>query len=200
MILLMFDRFFGTLFFSPTAGGDPLLWQHLFWIFGHPEVYILILPPMGIISEVIPTFASKPLFGAPSVIYAGIAIGVLSFGVWSHHMFAVGLGPVADAAFSIITMLIAVPTGVKIFNWLLTLWGGRIRFTTALCFALGFIAMFTMGGLSGVMHASSPRRLAADRQLLRGGAPPLRALRRLRVRALRGRLLLVAQGVRAAAG
>jgi cytochrome c oxidase subunit 1 len=156
MILLMFDRFFGTLFFSPTAGGDPLLWQHLFWIFGHPEVYILILPPMGIISEVIPTFASKPLFGAPSVIYAGIAIGVLSFGVWSHHMFAVGLGPVADAAFSIITMLIAVPTGVKIFNWLLTLWGGRIRFTTALCFALGFIAMFTMGGLSGVMHASPP--------------------------------------------
>jgi cytochrome c oxidase subunit 1 len=156
MILLMFDRFFGTLFFSPTAGGDPLLWQHLFWIFGHPEVYILILPPMGIISEVVPTFAGKPLFGAVSMIYAGIAIGVLSFGVWSHHMFAVGLGPVADAAFSIITMLIAVPTGVKIFNWLLTLWGGRIRFTTALCFALGFIAMFTMGGLSGVMHASPP--------------------------------------------
>ena len=156
MILLMFDRFFGTLFFSPTAGGDPLLWQHLFWIFGHPEVYILILPPMGIISEVVPTFSGKPLFGAVSMIYAGIAIGVLSFGVWSHHMFAVGLGPVADAAFSIITMLIAVPTGVKIFNWLLTLWGGRIRFTTALCFALGFIAMFTMGGLSGVMHASPP--------------------------------------------
>jgi cytochrome c oxidase subunit 1 len=156
MILLMFDRFFGTVFFSPSAGGDPLLWQHLFWIFGHPEVYILILPPMGIISEVVPTFASKPLFGAVSMIYAGIAIGVLSFGVWSHHMFAVGLGPVADAAFSIITMLIAVPTGVKIFNWLLTLWGGRIRFTTAHCFALGFIAMFTLGGLSGVMHASPP--------------------------------------------
>ena len=156
MILLMFDRFFGTVFFSPSAGGDPLLWQHLFWIFGHPEVYILILPPMGIISEVVPTFSGKPLFGAVSMIYAGIAIGVLSFGVWSHHMFAVGLGPVADAAFSIITMLIAVPTGVKIFNWLLTLWGGRIRFTTALCFALGFIAMFTMGGLSGVMHASPP--------------------------------------------
>jgi cytochrome c oxidase subunit 1 len=156
MILLMFDRFFGTVFFSPSAGGDPLLWQHLFWLFGHPEVYILILPPMGIISEVVPTFAGKPLFGAVSMIYAGIAIGVLSFGVWSHHMFAVGLGPVADAAFSIVTMLIAVPTGVKIFNWLLTLWGGRIRFTTALAFALGFIAMFTMGGLSGVMHASPP--------------------------------------------
>jgi len=156
MILLMFDRLAGTVFFSPSAGGDPLLWQHLFWIFGHPEVYILILPPMGIISEVIPTFAGKPLFGAPMVIYAGIVIGFLSFGVWSHHMFAVGLGPVADAIFSLVTMLIAVPTGVKILNWLMTLWGGRIRFRAPLYFALGFIAMFTMGGLSGVMHASPP--------------------------------------------
>jgi cytochrome c oxidase subunit 1 len=156
LILLMFDRFFGTLFFSPAAGGDPVLWQHLFWIFGHPEVYILILPAMGIISEVIPTFAGKPLFGAPMVIYAGIVIGFLSFGVWSHHMFAVGLGPVADATFSAVTMLIAIPTGVKILNWLATLWGGRIRFKTPLYFALGFVAMFTMGGLSGVMHASPP--------------------------------------------
>src|SRR6266568_1742037 len=156
MILLMFDRFFGTLFFSPAAGGDPLLWQHLFWIFAHPEVYILILPPMGIISEVIPTFAAKPLFGAPMMIYAGIAIGFLSFGVWSHHMFAVGLGPAADSAFSMITMLIAIPTGVKILNWIMTLWGGRIRFRAPLFFALGFIGMFTMGGLSGVMHASPP--------------------------------------------
>ncbi len=156
MIFLMFDRFFGTLFFSPAAGGDPLLWQHLFWIFAHPEVYILILPPMGIISEVIPTFAAKPLFGAPMMIYAGIAIGFLSFGVWSHHMFAVGLGPAADSAFSMITMLIAIPTGVKILNWIMTLWGGRIRFRAPLFFALGFIGMFTMGGLSGVMHASPP--------------------------------------------
>jgi heme/copper-type cytochrome/quinol oxidase subunit 1 len=130
LILLMFDRLFGTLFFSPAAGGDPVLWQHLFWIFGHPEVYILILPAMGIISEVIPTFAGKPLFGAPMVIYAGIVIGFLSFGVWSDHMFAVGLGPVADATFSAVTMLIAIPTGVKILNWLATLWGGRIRFKT----------------------------------------------------------------------
>ena len=156
LILLMFDRFFGTLFYAPAGGADPLLWQHLFWIFGHPEVYILILPAMGIVSEVIPTFAGKPLFGAPMVIYAGILIGFLSFGVWSHHMFAVGLGPVTDSAFSMVTMLIAVPTGVKILNWLATLWGGRVRFTTPLCFALGFIAMFTMGGLSGVMHASPP--------------------------------------------
>ncbi|HET8577265.1 MAG TPA: cytochrome c oxidase subunit I [Methylomirabilota bacterium] len=156
LILLMFDRFFGTLFYAPAAGGDPLLWQHLFWIFGHPEVYILILPAMGIVSEVLPTFARKPLFGAPVVIYSGIMIGFFGFGVWSHHMFSVGLGPVADSAFSVATMLIAVPTGVKILNWIATLWGGRIRFTTALYMALGFIAMFTMGGLSGVMHASPP--------------------------------------------
>jgi cytochrome c oxidase subunit 1 len=156
LILLMFDRFFGTLFYVPAAGGDPLLWQHLFWLFGHPEVYILILPAMGIVSEILPTFARKPLFGAPVVIYSGIMIGFFGFGVWSHHMFAVGMGPVADSAFSISTMLIAVPTGVKIFNWLGTLWGGTIRFRTPLYFALGFIAMFTMGGLSGVMHASPP--------------------------------------------
>ncbi len=156
LILLMFDRFFGTLFYVPAAGGDPLLWQHLFWLFGHPEVYILILPAMGIVSEILPTFARKPLFGAPVVIYSGIMIGFFGFGVWSHHMFSVGMGPVADAAFSVSTMLIAVPTGVKIFNWLGTLWGGRIRFHTPLYFALGFIAMFTMGGLSGVMHASPP--------------------------------------------
>jgi cytochrome c oxidase subunit 1 len=156
LILLMFDRFFGTLFYVPAAGGDPLLWQHLFWLFGHPEVYILILPAMGIVSEILPTFARKPLFGAPVVIYSGIMIGFFGFGVWSHHMFSVGMGPVADSAFSISTMLIAVPTGVKIFNWLGTLWGGTIRFRTPLYFALGFIAMFTMGGLSGVMHASPP--------------------------------------------
>jgi cytochrome c oxidase subunit I len=156
LILLMFDRFFGTLFYAPAAGGDPLLWQHLFWIFGHPEVYILILPAMGIVSEVLPTFSRKPLFGAPVVIYSGIMIGFFGFGVWSHHMFSVGMGPVADAAFSISTMLIAVPTGVKILNWIGTLWGGTIRFKTPLYFSLGFIAMFTMGGLSGVMHASPP--------------------------------------------
>ena len=156
LILLMFDRFFGTLFYVPSAGGDPLLWQHLFWIFGHPEVYILILPAMGIVSEVLPTFARKPLFGAPVVIYSGIMIGFFGFGVWSHHMFSVGMGPVADSAFSIATLLIAVPTGVKILNWISTLWGGSIRFTSALYFSLGFIAMFTMGGLSGVMHASPP--------------------------------------------
>ncbi len=156
LILLLFDRFFGTNFYNPAAGGNPLLWQHLFWLFGHPEVYILILPAMGIVSEVLPTFARKPLFGYPVVIYSGVLIGFFGFGVWSHHMFTVGLGAVADSAFSIATMLIGIPTGVKIFNWIATLWGGRIRLQTPLWFALGFIAMFLMGGLSGIMHASPP--------------------------------------------
>jgi cytochrome c oxidase subunit 1 len=156
LIFLMFDRFFGTHFYDVAAGGDLHLWQHLFWIFGHPEVYILILPAFGIVSEVLPTFARKPLFGAPVVIYSGVLIGFFGFGVWSHHMFAVGMGPVADTAFAIGTMLIAIPTGVKIFNWLATLWGGTIRTTTALRFAVGLIGTFTIGGLSGVMHASPP--------------------------------------------
>jgi len=156
LIFLMFDRFFGTHFYDVAAGGDLHLWQHLFWIFGHPEVYILILPAFGIVSEVLPTFARKPLFGAAVVIYSGVLIGFFGFGVWSHHMFAAGMGPVADSAFSIATMLIAIPTGVKIFNWLATLWGGAIRTTTALHFALGLVGLFTIGGLSGVMHASPP--------------------------------------------
>jgi cytochrome c oxidase subunit 1 len=156
LILLMFDRFFGTNFYNPSAGGNPLLWQHLFWLFGHPEVYILILPPMGIVSEVLPTFSRKPLFGYPVVVYSGILIGSFGFGVWSHHMFTVGLGAVADAAFAIATMLIGIPTGVKIFNWIATLWGGSIRPKTPLLFSLGFISMFVMGGLSGIMHASPP--------------------------------------------
>jgi cytochrome c oxidase subunit 1 len=156
LIFLMFDRFFGTHFYDVAAGGDLHLWQHLFWIFGHPEVYILILPAFGIVSEVLPTFARKPLFGAPVVIYSGVLIGFFGFGVWGHHMFAAGMGPIADAAFAIGTMLIAIPTGVKIFNWLATLWGGTIRGSTALHFAVGLIAMFTIGGLSGVMHASPP--------------------------------------------
>jgi cytochrome c oxidase subunit I len=156
LVFLMFDRFFGTHFYDVAAGGDLHLWQHLFWIFGHPEVYILILPAFGIVSEVLPTFARKPLFGAPVVIYSGILIGFFGFGVWSHHMFAAGMGPVADAAFSIATMLIAIPTGVKIFNWLATLWGGNLRGTVALHYAVGLIALFTIGGLSGIMHASPP--------------------------------------------
>ncbi len=156
LILLVFDRNYGTNFYNVPKGGDPLLWQHLFWLFGHPEVYILILPPMGLVSEVLPTFSKKPLFGAPFVIFSGIAIGFIGFGVWSHHMFTVGLGPVADAAFATTTMIIAVPTAVKIFNWIATMWGGKLRFTASMLYALGFVALFTIGGLSGVMHASPP--------------------------------------------
>ncbi|MDO8532518.1 MAG: cytochrome c oxidase subunit I [Dehalococcoidia bacterium] len=156
LTLLLFDRFFGTHFYIPAGGGDPLLWQHLFWIFGHPEVYILILPAMGMVSEVLPTFSRKPLFGYPFVVYSGILIAFLGFGVWAHHMFAVGMGPVADAVFATTTMLIAVPTGVKIFNWIGTMWGGALDFKSPLCFAVGFIGMFIIGGISGVMHASVP--------------------------------------------
>ena len=159
LILLMFDRSFGSHFFIPSAGGDPLLWQHLFWIFGHPEVYILILPAFGIVSEVLPVFSRKPLFGYAAMVFSGIFIAFLGFGVWSHHMFATGMGPIADTVFALSTMLIAIPTGVKIFNWLGTLAGGSLQMKTPLYFSLGFIAMFIIGGLSGVMHASPPADL-----------------------------------------
>ena len=156
LVLLAFDRFFAANFFVPAAGGDPILWQHLFWIFGHPEVYILILPSFGVISDVIPTFSKKPLFGYPVVVYAGVLIGFIGWGVWSHHMFTSGLGPIADSFFLASTMIIAIPTAVKIFNWIATMWGGSITFTTAMNFAIGMVAVFTVGGLSGIMHASAP--------------------------------------------
>jgi cytochrome c oxidase subunit I len=156
LVELLFDRLFGTHFFDVAAGGSPVLWQHLFWLFGHPEVYILVLPAMGIVSEILPVFARKPLFGYQFVVFSGIAIGFIGFGVWAHHMFAVGLGPVANTAFAVSTMIIAIPTGVKIFNWLGTLWNGDLRFTTPMLFSIGFIAMFVIGGLSGVMHAVVP--------------------------------------------
>jgi heme/copper-type cytochrome/quinol oxidase subunit 1 len=156
LFLLGMDRFAGTGFFAPAAGGDPLLWQHLFWIFGHPEVYILILPAFGIISEIIPTFSRKPLFGYAVMVYATAAIGFLGFGVWVHHMFTTGLGPTANSVFAATTMIIAVPTGVKIFNWIGTMVLGQIRFTTPMLFAVGLVSQFTIGGLSGVMHASPP--------------------------------------------
>jgi cytochrome c oxidase subunit 1 len=155
LIELLFDRLFGTNFFVPSAGANPLLWQHLFWVFGHPEVYILILPAMGIVSEILPTFAKKPLFGYPVVVLSGIIIGFLGWMVWSHHMFTVGLGPVANSVFTLTTMAIAIPTGVKIFNWLGTLWKGSLWLATPMVFALGFIATFTIGGISGVMHSSA---------------------------------------------
>jgi cytochrome c oxidase subunit 1 len=153
---LTFDRLWGSTFFNAVKGGDPLLWQHLFWLFGHPEVYILILPAMGIVSEVLPVFSRKPLFGYTAVVFSGIFIGFMGWGVWAHHMFTVGLGPYANSAFAVSTMFIAVPTGVKIFNWTATLWRGSIRFRTPLLFAVGMVAMFVIGGLSGVTHSLVP--------------------------------------------
>lgn len=155
LIELLFDRLFGTNFFVTAAGANPVLWQHLFWVFGHPEVYILILPAMGIVSEILPTFSKKPLFGYPVVVLSGIIIGFLGWMVWSHHMFTVGLGPVANSVFTITTMTIAIPTGVKIFNWLATMWRGSLWLNTPMMYAIGFIATFTIGGISGVMHSSA---------------------------------------------
>ncbi len=156
LIELYMDRTFGMNFFNVDAGADVILWQHLFWVFGHPEVYILILPAMGIVSEVLPTFSRKPLYGYPVVVLSGITIGFMGWAVWSHHMFTVGLGPIANSVFAVTTMFIAVPTGIKIFNWIGTLWGGSIDLKTAPLFAIGFIFLFIVGGLSGVMHAVAP--------------------------------------------
>ena len=156
LVALMFDRIFDGNFFDPSAGGNIMLWEHIFWIFGHPEVYILILPAFGIISEVVTTFSRKRLFGYSSMVFATVLIGFLGFMVWAHHMFTSGLGPVANALFSIATMLIAVPTGIKVFNWLFTLWGGSIKFTAPMLFAVGFIPTFVMGGVTGVMLAAAP--------------------------------------------
>src|SRR5947207_1970515 len=159
LVFLQFDRFFGTTFYETAAGADPLLWQHLFWIFGHPEVYILILPAFGLVSEILPTFSRKPLFGYPVMVYSGILIAFLGFGVGAHNMFGVGMGPMADSIFAVTTMLIAIPTGVKIFNWIFTMWGGNIRFTVAMKYAISLVALFTIGGISGVMHSSPPADL-----------------------------------------
>lgn len=155
-VLLAFDRLFGARIFDIAAGGDALLWQHLFWIFGHPEVYIMMVPAFGIVSEIIPTFSRQPIFGYPFMVFSGIAIGFMGWGVWAHHMFASGIGPISVAAFSISTMFIAVPTGVKILNWLATMWGGKIRYSAAMLYAVGLVTMFTIGGLSGVTHAIAP--------------------------------------------
>jgi len=177
LVLLMFDRFFGTHFFLPAGGGDPILWQHLFWMFGHPEVYILISAAMGIISEVLPTFSKKPLFGYTVVVYSGVVIAFLGWSVWSHHMFSTGLGPIADSVFAGTTMLIAIPTGVKIFNWIATLWGDRSGSPRRCCSRSA-----SSRCSSSVGCRRDPRlgavRFAADRHVLRGCPHPLRLVRR----------------------
>jgi cytochrome c oxidase subunit 1 len=153
---VIMDRTFGTLFYVPEAGGLPILWQHLFWIFGHPEVYIVILPAFGVISEVVPTFSRKPLFGYPIMVLSGIFIGFMGFAVWSHHMFTAGLGPVANTAFALTSFVIGIPTGIKVFNWIATMWGGHVRFAIPMLYAIAFLVTFVLGGITGVMLAVPP--------------------------------------------
>jgi len=154
LIALFIDRNYGGSFFDPTVGGSPILWQHIFWFFGHPEVYIVILPAMGVVSEILPVFSRKPLFGYKAFVFATIGIGLLSFSVWAHHMFTTGA--VFLPFFAFMTALIGIPTGVKMFNWMATMWRGKLTFTTPMLFSIGFLTMFLIGGISGVMLASPP--------------------------------------------
>ncbi|MFB6169709.1 MAG: cbb3-type cytochrome c oxidase subunit I, partial [Haloarculaceae archaeon] len=155
LVMLLLDRNVGTTFFAVGSGGL-LLWQHLFWFFGHPEVYVLVLPPMGIVSYVLPKFAGRKLFGYKFVVYSTLAIGVLSFGVWAHHMFATGIDPRIRASFMAVSLAIAVPSAVKTFNWITTMWNGKIRLTTPMLFCIGFVANFIIGGITGVFLAAVP--------------------------------------------
>ncbi len=153
---LFIERQFGVPFYDPTKGGSPVMWQHMFWFYSHPAVYIMVLPVFGIISEILPTFARKPIFGYKMIAFSSMAIALLGFMVWAHHMFTSGLAPYLQLPFMILTFIIAIPTGVKIFSWTATLWGGKIHFTTAMLFAIGFVGLFTLGGITGIFLAAVP--------------------------------------------
>jgi len=155
-VMLLLDRFLGAHFFDTQAGGSAVLWQHFFWLFGHPEVYVLVLPAFGIASEIIPVFSRKPIFGYPVMVAASVGIGLISISVWAHHMFAVGMSPAANSFFIASSFMVAIPTGIKIFNWLATMWGGKIRFTTPMLFCIAFLFQFLCAGLTGVMLAVAP--------------------------------------------
>ncbi len=159
LIMLLLDRNFATTFFAVGEGGGPILWQHLFWFFGHPEVYILVLPPMGLVSLIIPKFSDRKLFGYKFVVYSTLAIGVLSFGVWAHHMFATGIDPRIQASFMAVSLAIAIPSAVKTFNWTTTMWGGNVKLTAPMLFCIGFVSNFIIGGVTGVFLASIPVNL-----------------------------------------
>jgi cytochrome c oxidase subunit 1 len=155
LVMLLLDRNFGTTFFT-VVGGDPILWQHLFWFFGHPEVYILVLPPMGLVSLILPKFSGRKLFGFKFVVYSTLALGVMSFGVWAHHMFATGIDPRLRASFMAVSIAIAIPSAVKVFNWITTMWNGKLRLTAPMLFCVGFVANFIIGGVTGVFEAAIP--------------------------------------------
>ena len=196
LALLYADRHLGAHFFDARAGGEPVLWQHIFWFFGHPEVYIVALPFFGVVTEVIPVFARKPLFGYKGFVFATLAIASLSTAVWAHHMFATGA--INLPFFSAMTYLIAVPTGVKMFNWIATMWRGHLTFETPMLFCIGFLLVFLVGGLTGPMLAVAAGRRPRHRHLLRGRPHALRAVRHGRLRLLRRHVLLVPQGHRPA--
>ena len=187
----MFDHVMHTAFFNPVSGGYPLGYQHIFWFYSHPAVYIMMLPGFGIMSEVISVFSRKPIFGYRLMALSLMAIVVLGFSVWAHHMFVSGMSSWLRVPMMITTLLIAVPTGIKIFSWLATMWEGKLHFNTPMLFALGFLSMFVIGGLSGVMLGAVPIDIHVSRHVLHRRAHPLRALRRLRLHDLRRDLLLV---------
>ena len=195
-LMLLVDRYLGGHFFDTQAGGSATLWMHFFWIFGHPEVYILVIPAFAFMSEIIPVFSRKPIFGYPVMVAATVCIAFVSMSVWAHHMFTIGMNSYANSFFAITTMAVGVPTGIKIFNWLGTMWGGRIQFKTPMLFSIAFLFQFLIAGLTGIMQAAAPFDWQLSLLVLRRGALPLRDRRRHSLRALRRVLLLVPESHR----